>query len=95
MRFRPEVVGARLAYFARACGLASSSASESVASEAAIDGVRRLVAELRLPTRLRDLGIAEDDLAALADRTVQDQALAYDPRDADRDDVLGILIAAW
>lgn len=95
MAFRIEVVAERLAYFATACGIVPSATSEAAASEAAIERVRRLVGELRLPTRLRDVGVAHVDLPRLADQTVQDQAMAFDPRSARRDDVLGILTSAW
>jgi len=48
--------------------------------EAAIDQVVALQAELRVPRRLRDLGIARERLPGVAARTLRERGLACNPR---------------
>ena len=58
--------------------------------------VEALTAEVGLPQRLRDVGVARDDLPAVAAHTLGDQSVATNPRSVSGvDDVLAVLEAAW
>ncbi len=60
------------------------------------DAVAELVADLGLPSRLRDVGIKEELLAAIADEAAKHPVVLSNPRPiASPADVLQILRAAW
>jgi alcohol dehydrogenase class IV len=49
-----------------------------------------------VPSRLRDLGIPQDQLAAVAEKTLHERGLAYNPRSVQNAQELeAILLAAW
>lgn len=95
MRFNADVAAPRLALLADACGLAQAGAEPSLATERLIAAVERLFDPLRLPRLLRDVGVAAADLPGVAEETLRDYALAYNPKPASVTDVLAILRAAW
>jgi alcohol dehydrogenase class IV len=61
----------------------------------AADRLAALARECGLPMRLRDVGIAENDLVALADYAAGDGALITNPKEATRDDILGLFRNAF
>lgn len=76
---------------------------EAAAAAVGVDGAAALIAtiedltrRLGLPSRLRDVGVAEADLPAVAAHVLGDGALATNPRRVGQlDDVLEVLRAAW
>jgi alcohol dehydrogenase class IV len=58
------------------------------------DYVRRLGNEVGVPRGLRDVGVSDSDIPALALSTLQDACLATNPRGADADDIEGLFRAA-
>jgi alcohol dehydrogenase len=49
-----------------------------------------------VPSRLRDLGIAREQLADVAQKTLHERGLAYNPRAVnDAGELEAILLAAW
>ena len=85
VRFNAEVVGARYQELADAMGAADTG-----------QACAELLARCGLPTRLRDVGVAEADLGPLAEAAVADAAMPYNARFAgDPDLVRGVLEAAW
>jgi len=74
------------------CISALAGAPERIAS----DLIREIVAGLALPTRLRDIGIRREDLAAIAEHTMGDPAVHANPRRiAGPQDIAEILDLAW
>ena len=73
---------------------AGGRAEERVIGEG-IEAVRSLVADCRLPARLRDVGVPEDALPTLAETALGDAAIFTNPRPVAFDDVLELLRAAW
>ena len=61
----------------------------------AAGAVDRLRAGLGLPARLSEVGVAEDDLAAVARLSQSNHNVARNPRPVSEDEALGILQAAW
>lgn len=65
----------------------------------AIDVVRDLIRRLQqacgLPVRLRDVGVTEGDLPSIARAAINDGALLMNPKEADLNDVAGILREAF
>ena len=70
-----------------------------IRAEAAIARIESLLEELGglcgLPVRLRDTKAKEQDFARVADAAVNDGAMIVNPREATREEVAGILQAAW
>ncbi|MBN8534916.1 MAG: iron-containing alcohol dehydrogenase [Rhizobiales bacterium] len=65
-------------------------------SAAFADALQKLSAELKLPQRLRDVGIAAEDLPMLArDAIKQTRLLVNNPRSVSEADALAIYRAAW
>lgn len=80
-----EVVGNRQRLVADAFGTAKAS-----------DGVRALVRDLGLPGRLRDVGVAQGDLAVIAASSLSNRWVRTNPRPIRKaSDVLEILESAW
>jgi aldehyde dehydrogenase (NAD+) len=96
LRFNADV--AAEAY--REAGLAMDVDTLGMPDEAAVDkvarAIERLVAEVGLPTRYRDVGVPEADLPAIAEVSLSDGAIVYNPKPVtEAADVLGVLRAAY
>lgn len=95
MRFNADEFGGRQADIAAALGVAPSASQEAQA-QAAAAAVARLVADVGLPTRLRDVGVPESDLESCAEASLSDGAIVYNGKfAADRDLVLGVYRDAY
>jgi len=65
-------------------------------ADSLISGFETLGPSLGLPAKLRDIGIAEDDLAIMAaDSMAQTRLLQNNPREVSEADALEIYQAAW
>jgi maleylacetate reductase len=85
VRFNGDAVPDEVERIGAALGCASDAAG-------AVDGLR---AQLGLPARLRDAGVTEDDLAAVARLSQSNGNVARNPRPVSEADALAILRAAW
>lgn len=65
----------RLADIARALSVNVSELSNREAALAGIEAVSDLIAECKLPQRLRDFNIPHEDLNALAEKTMADGSI--------------------
>lgn len=95
MRFNSPVVPNRYARIARAMGVNAGGRAEEDVIEDGIAAVSALLVDCGLPTRLRDVGVPEAALPALAEAAETDPAIFTNPRPASRDEILEVLIAAW
>lgn len=60
------------------------------------DAIAELAVKLRVPVRLRDVGIGEDQLSAIAEKALRDASMRTNPRPVSSlDDVCEILRLAW
>jgi alcohol dehydrogenase class IV len=91
-------VAAKLAGLAPALGVSPAGEPERVC-EQIITAVEQLQGQLHalcdLPRRLRDVGLGEADLPAVAAGAMMDGASFCNPREMDEDTVLSALQAAW
>ena len=94
MAFNRSASRARLARVAIAMGEASGAVEEVLAS-VAIDRVRRLVADVGLPTRLSQAGVKQTDLPRIAELAFRDASHQGNPRPTTEADLLGIARAAY
>ncbi|MEZ5568739.1 MAG: iron-containing alcohol dehydrogenase [Halioglobus sp.] len=70
--------------------------SDEAKTQALIDGLRALIADVALPATLGAAGVKEGDLEMLAeDAMLQQRLLINNPRDVSYDDALGIYRAAY
>lgn len=99
LRGDPAAVGPVLADIATLVGAAPESDPVRDRAERAIAWVFDLLARLHeacdLPTRLRDVGVKEDDLPKIADLAQNDGSLTYNPVESTRDELLGLLRQAY
>jgi alcohol dehydrogenase class IV len=63
----------------------------------AIDAVRSLSTDVDMPKKMRDVGVAEEDIPAFVDNVFEFQPHVVDanPRNASKKDVAGIFKEAW
>ncbi|MGE3774008.1 MAG: iron-containing alcohol dehydrogenase [Gammaproteobacteria bacterium] len=96
MEFNREHVGARQAWIARCMDVDVAGLAPDAAAAAGRDAVRRLVRDLELPQRLREVGVSRDDFAALARDALEDLIVATNPRPVRGvDDVVAVLESAY
>jgi len=97
MRFNAPAAGARYAELAPHVfpDLAGGGDAEALCATL-IERIAELRSKVGLVTRLRDVGVGEDDLPAMAAKaTVMQNLLDNNPRDMGEADILDIYRAAW
>jgi alcohol dehydrogenase class IV len=95
MQFNSVAVPNRFARIARAMGVNSGGRPEEDVIADGIDAVRLLAVDCGLPGRLRDLGVPEDGLPAIAETALGDAAIFTNPRPVTYEDMLEVARAAW
>jgi alcohol dehydrogenase class IV len=96
MRFNLPQRQAALARIACLLGADVTTGDEHAAALRAIEIVEELRREIGIPMRIRELGGSSQQLPGFADKSFAIKRLLWvNPRDATRDDLLGILQAAW
>lgn len=78
MRFNADVCATELSYIARVVGITTGSDQERALKAA--EAVQALVAQLNLPTRLRDAGVRQEDLPKLAELAFQNKTVQNNPK---------------
>ncbi len=96
MRFNAEASADRQALIAQAMGIDTAGMTDLDAALAAADAVEDLRVSLGLPGRLRDVGVPEEGLELIASATLQDRALATNPRPVtDAGPIMTVLRNSW
>ncbi len=96
MRFNAEASADRQALIAQAMGIDTAGMTDLDAALAAADAVEKLRVSLGLPGRLRDVGVPEEGLELIAAATLQDRALATNPRPVtDAGPIMTVLRNSW
>jgi alcohol dehydrogenase len=94
IRFNADELGARYRDVALALGVDArelSDLADAEAGEAAALAVERLLAQVKLPLRLRDVGVPEADLDRCAEGSLSDGAIVFNGKfAADHELVLGV-----
>ncbi|MCI0572173.1 MAG: iron-containing alcohol dehydrogenase [Myxococcaceae bacterium] len=94
MEFNREAAAERMAQLAVAMG-EDAREREDVLARRAVERVRALNAEVGLPTRLRDVGVREEDLPRIAAKAFQDASHQCNPRRCSKADLLQLARTAW
>ena len=92
LRFNAEAAGPALSEVGSALGLPSDKAGRAVQAIAAVE---QIVAELGIPTHLRDMGVTEDTIPAIAAEAFNDWFLRGNPRPVRAEQLRELLKAAW
>jgi alcohol dehydrogenase len=93
LRFNSGAAGRELAPAAARLGLPGQPAE---AADQLVNWLHELQHAIGVPSRLRDLGIARDQLAGIAQKTMHERGLAYNPRNvSNASELEAILLAAW
>lgn len=87
VRWNAEAAAGPLGRAAGALDLADTAAL--------VDRIGHLIAELDLPSRLRDVGVEQASFPKIAELVLADGALATNPRPVTAEDVVGVLEAAY
>jgi len=99
MEYNFEEIKEKLARLAPIMGEDVSGLSEDEAARLAIAAVRKLSKQLNeldaLPLRLRDVGVPEDGLEAIAEGALNDGTSFYNPRDMDEEELLPFIKNAY
>lgn len=83
--FNAPFAEAELAAVAHACGLPASS-------QALVNALRALQQRLNVATRLRDLGVRQDQLAGIAELVMHERGLFFNPRRVEQASEIGQLL---
>jgi alcohol dehydrogenase class IV len=96
MDFNRPATAARQRMIAEAMGIDVAGMDDDAAAAAATDHLRGIVAELGVETRLREWGVTEDDLKAIAADSAEDFMSLTNPRKIEsEDEILEILRSAY
>ena len=96
IRFNADELGSCYRDVAEALGVDARDLGDEMAGEAAAQAVAHLSARVKLPPRLRDVGVPETDLAACAEASLSDGAIVYNGKfAADKELVLGVYKNAY
>jgi alcohol dehydrogenase len=96
MRWNNDELSARYREVALALGVDVRGLGDEAAGLAAADRVAKLLAEVGLPSHLREVGVPESDLAACAEGSLSDGAIVFNGKfAADQELVLGVYQNAY
>ena len=95
MEFNRPVTADCQAMIARAMGVDTKGMTDEEASKKAVETMFNFIRDLGVAPRLRDWGVKETDLDAVADETMQDMAVVTNPRPVTRADAIELLMKAW
>ncbi|MCF0261012.1 MAG: iron-containing alcohol dehydrogenase, partial [Erysipelotrichaceae bacterium] len=69
--------------------------SEDEFRKAAIDAVKQLSADVKIPATLKEIGVKEEDLEALTDAAMADVCTGGNPRPCKWDEILEVYKTAY
>ncbi len=95
MRFNIPHAREELVQVARALGEKVDSLTAAQAAEQACAGVARLSSSIGLPSRLRDVGVKENQIPPMAEKAMADWCHPFNPRPCTKDDMVSLYKAAF
>lgn len=91
MEYNAEATGEKYREIARAMGVTGvDNMSQEEYRKAAIDAVKKLSEDVGIPKALREIGVKEEDLKALAESAMADACTPGNPRDTSIEEILEI-----
>ncbi|HOV41535.1 MAG TPA: lactaldehyde reductase [Oscillospiraceae bacterium] len=96
MEFNADATGEKYREIARAMGVAGvDSMSAEEYRKAAVDAVRKLSEDIGIPKKLKDIGVKEEDIEALADSALADACTPGNPKAVTAKDILEVYKKAY
>lgn len=96
MEFNADYTGEKFREIARAMGVKGvDEMTETEYRKAAIDAVKQLSADVGIPATLKEIGVKEEDLEALADAAMADVCTGGNPRPCTKELVLEVYKTAF
>jgi len=96
MEYNVTVSSRRMAEIARVMGVKTQGTSERETAQSAVEEVYRLVQDIGLPSRMRDIGVKENDIRSMAEATMGvTRLLRNNPRRVTVDDLEQIFKRAF
>jgi alcohol dehydrogenase class IV len=96
LAYNLEAAAPALARMAEAMGVDTRNLTDADAAALGIDAVRALQQAAKVPTRLRDTGLDKNLLPAIAEHTLRDRGLFFNPRrTSSAEPILELLETAW
>jgi len=95
MRYNLPNAQEELVQIARALGEKIDALSAAQAAEQACLGVSRLSSSIGLPSRLRDVGVKENQIPVMADKAMGDWCHPFNPRPCTKEDMAALYRAAY
>lgn len=96
LRFNADVAAEAYREAGAAMGVDTTGMQDQEAVDQIARAIERFVADVGLPTRYRDVGVPEADLPAIAEMSLSDGAIVYNPKPVtEAADVFGVLLAAY
>lgn len=95
MRYNAEYTDEKFRDIARAMGEKVEGLSLSDARDRAVDAVFALNRDVGIPLHLRDVGVRQEDIPALAQAALDDVCTGGNPREASLTDIIALYHAAW
>ena len=96
MEFNAEYTGEKFREIARMMGVENvDSMAQPEYRKAAVDAVRRLSLDVGIPQTLKEIGVKEADLPALADAAMADVCTGGNPRPCTKELVLEVYKKAF
>jgi len=94
IKFNRPLIDQRLALIAEALKLPFKDDADG--ATLAINRAAELIREASLPTRLRDIGVARDELDGVAEAVMHDRQLRNNPKPVrDKAEIVGVLEEMW
>ncbi len=96
MRRNRDALLAGQARLAELLGVRDAGMSDEAAAEAAVSAVGEFLSSVGMPTRVRELGVPEEDLRSIAEDDAQEPSFSWGaPRADAADDLYAFLREAW
>lgn len=95
LKFNGEVCPDLFRNMGRAIGLNMDNLTDEEAVQKIVDAVKELSQKLRIPQTLREVGIPEEMIPALANQAINDICTKGNPRDVTVDDLIAIYKEAY
>lgn len=94
MEFNAEAVPDKTYDIAVAMGICKAGVKAEKGAALAVDAVKKLSRQLRIPT-LEEAGVKKEQFDRIAEDALNEISTLFNPREASKDDVIGILKQAY
>ena len=95
MEYNAPYTGEKFKHIAEAMGVDTAGMSQEEYRKAAVDAVRQLSKDVGIPAKLREIGVKEEDLPALAEAAMADVCTGGNPRPCTVESILEIYKTAF